>query len=100
MVAELQTIFCVARKIVPAVRTIFSFQKTAVFGIETVVWVIQTVFATTKTTVTAARKAVSVAPTIFCVSNKASSPTFRRTSISVPDSFALALAKEHQWMLP
>ena len=47
MVTGPQTVFWVAGKIVPAVWTLFSFEKTTVFGIKTLVWVIQTVFTTT-----------------------------------------------------
>ena len=61
MGAKLQTIFCVAGIIVPAVRTLFSFETTTVFGIKTVVGVIQTVFTATWTAVTAPQKIVSFA---------------------------------------
>ena len=61
MGAELQTILCATGKTVPAVKNVFSFEKTAVFGIETVVWMIQTVFTTTWTLVIAAQKTVSFA---------------------------------------
>ena len=61
MVAEPQTIFWGARKMVPAVRNIFSFEKTMVSGIETMVCMMQTIFTTTGTTVTAAQKMMSFA---------------------------------------
>jgi hypothetical protein len=49
------------RKIVAAVRNIFSFEKTMVCGIEKMVCVIQAVFTTTWTTVRAAQKIVAFA---------------------------------------
>ena len=61
MVKEPQTVFSVTRKRVPEVRNVFSFEKTTVFGIETVVWVIQTVLTRTGTTVMIAQKTVSFA---------------------------------------
>jgi hypothetical protein len=47
MVANPETIFCVTRKMVPAVRKIFSFEKIMVYGIEKMVCAIQTVITTT-----------------------------------------------------
>ena len=64
MVAEPQTIFRMARKMIPAFRKIFSFAPTMVYGIEKMVCVIQTVFTTTGTTVTAVQKMVSAAQTM------------------------------------
>jgi len=51
-----QTIFCVTRKIVPAARNIFLFEKDIVSGIETMVWVKNTIVAMSETIVTAAQK--------------------------------------------
>jgi hypothetical protein len=59
MVAKSENIFCATRKMVPALRNIFSFEKT-------MVWVIHTLFPTTWTKVTTAQKVVSVTPTIVC----------------------------------
>jgi len=64
MVAKPKTIFWLTRKMVPAVRKIFSFAPTMVSGIEKMVCVIQTIFTTTETIVTAAMKMVSIAPTM------------------------------------
>jgi hypothetical protein len=66
IVAEPQTIFWGARKMVPAVRNIFSFGQTMFCGIPIIVWMIQTVFTTTETIVTAPMKMVSIAPTMVC----------------------------------
>ena len=55
------------RKIVPAVKNIFSVALTIFCGIETVVWVKNTMVSVSETTVPAAQKVVSVALTIFCV---------------------------------
>jgi hypothetical protein len=66
MVAKPKTIFRLTRKIVAAVRNIFSFEKTMVCGIEKMVCVIQTVFTTTWTTVAPAKKMVSASQTMVC----------------------------------
>ena len=67
MVTKPETIFFVTRKMVFLVKKIFSFAKTRVSGIETMVSVMHTIFTTTVTTVTAEQKMVSVTPTIFGV---------------------------------
>ena len=49
---------------VPAVRNIFSFEKTMGSRIETMVWVKNAMVATSETIVRAAQKMVSIAPTM------------------------------------
>jgi hypothetical protein len=58
MVANLENIFCVTRKMVADVRKIFSF-------VQNMVRVVQTIFTMTQITVTAAKNVVSGTPTIF-----------------------------------
>ena len=75
MVAKPKTIFRLTRKMVPAVRKIFSFAQTVVSGIETMVC-IQTMVTTTGTTVTAAQKMVSAAQTMVIYQSNLRHRTF------------------------